>query len=89
MLFMIGCAGSIDVNYIKSTGWTYDSGYRISDYIRFDSTGIYAIKGDTIYKQDIPAAVIKQVNKRKFDLEIQSIESGEIGHYMDDKEAFE
>ncbi len=89
ILLVFGCSSSIDISYIKSTGWTYNSGYRISDYIRFDTTGIYEIKNDTIYKQNEPAAIIKRVNKRHFDLEIKSIESGEIGHYMDDREAFE
>lgn len=86
---IIGCTSSTDLSYIESTGWTYDSGYRISDYVTFDSTHIYELRHDTIFMNGYAKATIKYLKKRSFDLKIQSIETGEIGHYMDDKEMYE
>lgn len=89
MLFMIGCiscSANIDSTYIQSTGWIYSNGYRISDFLQFDSSGTYSIRGDTILFQLKPVGIIKACNKRRYDLQITSLDGDQTGYYMDEQE---
>jgi|SRR5450432_2147975 len=80
------CNSSIDVEYIKSTGWSYSEGYRVTDFLTFDKTGYYTIKNDTLFVDGRPRALIAGLNKKKYDLTIKSLDGGKEGHYMDEKE---
>ena len=46
----------VDLTYLKSTTWQWDSGYKIGDgdMVEFDSTGFFALSNDTIFKKGIP-----------------------------------
>lgn len=83
ILLLTGC-GRPDNEKIKNSWWKYGSGYHIGDALRFDDNNL---KGDTIYKNEKPVAVItycgKGLFRNSFSLEIESIETGESGTYHD------
>ena len=86
LLFLSSCKHSIDTDYIKNTGWSYDKGYRITDFINFKQGLGYSIKGDTIFFENKPRAIIIALDKKGFNLTIRSLDGKNIGHYMDEKE---
>ena len=73
---------TIDQNSLKDCWWKYGGGFRTGEVIMFDGSNI---KGDTIFRKDKPAAIIRYCGDRYFAngliLEIQSIETGELGTY--------
>ena len=87
MLFLLcSCKSPIDVGYIKSTGWSYTEGFRVTDYLTFDNSGYYSIRNDTIFVDNKPRALIIDLDKKAFDLTIRSLDGKNIGHYADDRE---
>ncbi|PHR46504.1 MAG: hypothetical protein COA32_10190 [Fluviicola sp.] len=82
MLF--SCAQRISNNEIKKSWWLYGSGYHIKDALRFDENNL---KGDIIYENNKPVAVITYCGKGHFRssaiLEVESIASGKAGTYHD------
>ncbi len=83
LLFAVSCKRSIDYDYVKSAEWLYAKGFRVTDYLVFDKTNYYSIKGDTLLVQGKPKAIIISADKGKFDLTIQSLDGKSIGHYED------
>jgi hypothetical protein len=88
LFFLSACKHPIDVAYIKSTGWSYADGYRVTDFMNFDQGTGYIIKGDTIFFEDKPRALIVVLDKKAFDLTIESLDGKRVGHYMDEREMF-
>jgi hypothetical protein len=86
IIFSSSCKHSIDVAYIKATGWSYSEGYRITDFMVFDKSSGYKISGDTIFFEDKPRGKIVSLDKRNFDITIESLDGQKKGHYMDEKE---
>lgn len=87
-IILYGCQNNIDTNYIKSTFWIYSDGYRIADFIKFDSTKLFVLHGDTILYKNIPKAVIVNYDKSNTNLIIKSLDKGQIGNYMDEIEIY-
>jgi hypothetical protein len=85
-LCLTSCRSQIDVEYIKSTGWSYSDGYWVTDFFTFDTSGYYSIKGDTIFVHGKPQALIVDLDKKSFDLTITSLDGKKTGHYMDERE---
>jgi len=88
LVILFGCKSKSDSNitYIKSTMWIYGDGYRIADFIKFDSTQLFSLQGDTILFRKIPKAIIVDYSKSNFNLQIKSLDNGKIGNYMDEIE---
>ena len=86
ILLFYACKPSIDLNYIKSTAWLHVKGYKITEMIDFNGHIGYALKGDTIMLDNKPQAIIIGLDKKNFDLTIQSMDSMKVGHYMDEEE---
>jgi hypothetical protein len=86
VIFSSSCKRSIDLAYIKTTGWSYSEGYRITDFMVFDRSSGYTISGDTILFGGKPRGKIVSLDKRNFDLTIVSLDGQMKGHYMDEKE---
>ena len=82
---LMGCRNTIDVQYIKNTGWSHESGFRITDFINFKQEMDYSISGDTIFMDNKPKAIIIGLNKGKYDLTIKSLDDNIIGHYTDER----
>jgi hypothetical protein len=87
-LFVVSCKHSIDTDYIKSTGWAYSEGYRVTDFLTFDASGYYSIRHDTLFIHGKPRAVIIDLDKESYDLTIRSLDGKKEGHYMDEREMF-
>jgi hypothetical protein len=85
-LFLFSCKKPLDVDYIKSTGWSHDKGYTITDFINFKQGLGYSLNGDTIFFENKPRAIITSLDKKGFDLTIRSLDGKDIGHYMDERE---
>lgn len=83
---LTSCKSNIDVEYLKSTDWIYNDGYRVTDFFTFDKSGYYSIKCDTILVDGKPRALIIDLNKKGHDLTIKSLDGKKIGHYMDERE---
>ena len=67
---------------IKKSWWKYGSGFHIGDALRFDYNNL---KGDTIYSDNEPIAIISSCGKGMFRetavLEIKDLETGKVGTY--------
>ena len=86
VIFIASCKSNIDIEYIKSTGWSYDKVYRVTDFISFKQGLSYSINGDTIIFENKPRAIIISLDKGAYDLTIKSLDGKNIGHYMDERE---
>lgn len=79
---LITSCGRMDNEEIKKSWWKYGSGYHISDRLDFDDRNL---KGDTIYSNNKPIAIILSCGKEIFQstavLEIKELTKGEIGTY--------
>lgn len=83
LALLYGCQNNIDVNYIESTGWLADSGFKITQYMDFRH--YYSIKGDTIYFENKPKCIIIGLDKSNSELTVKSIKDNEIGTYFDER----
>lgn len=84
LLLVLGSCGRLSNNEIKKSWWLFGSGYHIGDALRFDNDNL---KGDTIYSNDKPIAIILSCGKAPFRktsiLEIKDLKTGEVGVYHD------
>ncbi len=82
-LLITGC-GRMDNEEIKKSWWKYGSGYHISDRLDFNDRNL---KGDTIYSNNKPIAIILSCDKGIFRstavLELKELTTGEIGTYLE------
>lgn len=84
LLFLFSGCGRMSNSRIKESWWLHGSGYHVGDALRFDDDNL---KGDTIYKEKEPVAIILSCENGAFYktavLKIQDIETGNIGTYHD------
>ena len=79
----ISCSSEIDHSYISSRQWIYESGYQASGTVGLDFTnGSSTLKGDTIYTDGAPVAIVTALYKSDNILKLKSL-SGEEGKYLD------
>jgi len=86
LIFLASCKPKIDIEYIKSTGWSYSDGYRVTDYFTFDKSGYYSIRNDTLFVDNKPRAIIIRLDRKFYNLTIRSLDGKKTGNYMDDEE---
>lgn len=88
---MISCNNPVDANYVKSKMWSYNGGFKVGqgDFITFDDTKIFDLRGDTIYYNNNPRAIIKSVDKKNFTMKLSSLNGKEIGTYRNTEESLE
>lgn len=83
MVLLVGCS-RLSNDEIKKSWWLYGSGYHLSDGLEFNETNL---KGDTIYRNGKPIALIlwcgKGLFRRSAILEIKDLKSGDTGIYHD------
>lgn len=83
LLLVLSCVRESNIE-IKKSWWLYGSGFNIGDALRFDNNNL---KGDTIYSNKKPIAIILSCGKGLFHktaiLEIHDVESGKVGIYHD------
>lgn len=92
LLAICSCSEPIDSTYVKSKTWSYDGGFKVGkgDFILFDEKEkLFELKGDTIYYEGKPRAIIKSVKKKTFTMQIKSIDGKEIGTYRNPEESLE
>jgi hypothetical protein len=80
----------VDSAYIKSALWSYDGGFKIGkgDFLLFDDKEkLFDLKADTIYCEGKPRAIIKDVDKKRFTMQVQSIDGKETGRYRNTEES--
>lgn len=85
----LSCKEDIDLSYVKSNLWSYDSGFKIGegDFVEFDrKQKIFELKGDTIFYNGNPRAIIESINKKYFLMKIKSIDGKEKGEYTNVEE---
>jgi hypothetical protein len=84
LVLIMGSCSRLSNNEIKKSWWLYGSGHNIGDALRFENDDL---KGDTIYSNDKPIAIILSCGKGMFRktaiLEIKDIKTGEEGTYHD------
>ena len=81
-VFMTNC--SSDGNYVRRHQWKYGDGYHIGDWLSFDNPNFFALRHDTLFKQDTATAMLVHVDKqfgRDVELTIKSLKTGESGIY--------
>ncbi|HLG02493.1 MAG TPA: hypothetical protein VI731_02790 [Bacteroidia bacterium] len=85
LLFLfVSCSSEIDHAYIKARTWVHHDGFKLDGEPGFEFTsGIYELKGDTIYSGSQPKAVVTALFKNDNLLKIKSLSDGETGKYLD------
>lgn len=85
LLILFSCHSTLDTNYIRATGWSYDGGYRVTDFINFKPGLGFDIRADTIFLDNIPRAVIIKLDKKKYTLSVRSLDGKQTGYYFDER----
>lgn len=85
------CESSIDRKYIEENLWSYKSGFKVGkgDFISFSKNNIFELKGDSIYYNNKPIAIVKSVDKKNFLMHLKSIDGKEHGIYRNVNEMFD
>lgn len=89
-LLILSCQEPIDTGYIQTKTWVYDEGFKIGqgDFVTFlDDQHLFELKEDTIFFQGQPRAIVVNLNKKLFDMEVKSIDGGQRGFYRDQSES--
>jgi hypothetical protein len=74
-----------DSAYVKDKLWSYDGGFKIGqgDFLEFRmGTTVFDLRGDTIFYKSKPRAKVTRLNRRLFQMRVESIETGEKGTYL-------
>lgn len=80
------CGDSFDASYVRSKTWSYDGGFKVGkgDFIIFhNKEKLFDLKGDTIYYEGKPRAIVKSIDKSAFSMTVKSLDKKEIGTYID------
>ena len=78
-----------DSGYVKDNLWSYNGGFKIGqgDFLEFRmDTTVFSLRRDTIFYNSKPKARVTKLNRRLFQMEIESIETGEKGTYLNIEE---
>lgn len=77
-----------DLDYIRSKVWQYDDGYAAGegDFIEFGK-GMFDLKGDTIFRNNIPKAIVTGLDTAVYDMTIISIKEKLKGRYRNIEES--
>lgn len=92
LVAMVSCNEPVDGTYVRSKTWSYDGGFKIGkgDFVLFDDKEkLLDLKGDTIYYEGKPRAIIESVNKKAFIMKVKSIDGKEAGTYRNPEESLE
>lgn len=83
---LFGCGPKrIDTEFIKKKMWIYDKGFRLGniDAINLTTSEFFTCSIDTIFRLNIPFAKIINIDKKKSQLKLKSIQNDSIGVYYD------
>ena len=84
LVLTMGSCSRLSNNEIKKSWWLYGSGHDFGGSLRLDNNDL---KGDTIYSNGQPIAIISSCGKGMFRktaiLELKDIKTGEVGTYHD------
>jgi len=80
-LLQAGCTQRSDDAYIKSGLWSLESGYGEGDFIDFDESGYYKLKGDTLFRMDKALAVISRLDRKEQRLYLYYLHGNRTGVY--------
>ena len=89
---LMSCNEHIDTPYIRSKIWSYDGGFKIGkgDFVQFDEKlKLFDLKGDTIYYDGHPRAIITRLDKGNFEMYVKSIDGTKAGKYRNTEESSE
>lgn len=78
-----------DLDIIKSNTWEWDSGFKVGvgDMLDFDINDVvFGIRGDTIYYNGEPKALIKSLSKKNMLLMVTSLNRQQTGYYINIEE---
>jgi hypothetical protein len=80
-LFVCCLVISTSCNSIEDDNWKYIDGFYIRDFMVFDS--YLSIRNDTIFHNQIPKAVVVEVEERLLDriLVIKELDGNSLGYY--------
>ncbi|MFW5879786.1 MAG: hypothetical protein ACOCUV_03070 [bacterium] len=72
---------NVNIEYIKSNTWQHEKGFKVGegDFMEFEDTTLYNLKGDTIFYKGERKAVIKSFNSKYNILKIKGIS---VGYYI-------
>jgi hypothetical protein len=80
---LVGCSSEVDHEYIRTRTWIWESGYQVGTTAGLDFIdGNSELKGDTIYQDGAPMAIITALYKTDNMIHIKSM-GGEEGKYLD------
>lgn len=86
LLFTLLASCSSDTNYVRSHQWKYGEGFHVQDWLDFRNGEFLELHGDTIFLEGCPIAIVSKVEHRigaDTRLELQSMQSNEIGTYFE------
>jgi len=75
----------VDSEFIKNKMWVYDRGTRLGDIdaINLAAPKYFKLRHDTIFRQDIPFAVVVEINRKERAIKLQSVQDHSTGRYLD------
>ena len=89
---LVSCKDRVDIEYVRSKVWEHESGFRIGegDFVVFrNNENLFQLRRDTIYYSDTPKALVKWLDKKRFNLTVVSIDGKESGVYRNQEESLE
>ena len=89
VLFTVSCKSRISNEKLSEQWWKHSDGFYVGDFLEFstekpNNLTEQWISGDTLYEGNLPISLIVKTETRleaSMSLEIESIETGELGHY--------
>jgi hypothetical protein len=81
LLLLPACQQFSDRAFIEARLWSLQSGYGVGDFIDFDDSNYYTLRGDTLYRMNEALAVIKSLDRRERRLYLRFLQCDSIGVY--------
>jgi hypothetical protein len=83
LVALTSCRNKIDLEYLKSSSWVWERGFKIGDgdFVDFDSD-FYTVSHDTLFRKGIARCVIVKTSKDRNMMKVKSL-TGDIGYYYD------
>jgi hypothetical protein len=78
-----------DLEYVKNNQWLYESGFKIGkgDFVEFiEGDPLFQLKGDTIYFNNKPQAIVVKTNQYLYQMIVSSIDGKYKGEYANTDE---